>query len=72
MPPDPKIKLYGRPPLAPYIKVRMEYQPESNLLLSDLTAFFYENAKAMEFNEERPDFWESIFKAVLASQSCEH
>jgi hypothetical protein len=26
----------------------------------------------MEFDEERPNLWESLFKAVIASQSYEH
>lgn len=68
---NPKYKYFGRPPLAPMVKVRCEYEPEPNTLLQSLTEFIYKNAKTMEFGDEQKDYWESIFKAVICTSSYE-
>lgn len=71
LPPDPKVKLFGRQP-GPIIKVRFDYTPEPTQLLQDLTEFIFKHAKMMEFDTAPPDYWKTIVSAVLSTQSYEH
>lgn len=71
LPPDPNVKIFGRPPCR-QIPVRFSYESEPENLLKQLTEFIYKHAKTINFSEEPPDYWLAIFKAVLATQSYEH
>lgn len=72
LPPDPKARYFGRPPLAPFVKVRLDYEPEPTKLLRDLTGFIYQNEKFIEYTEGPKDLWESISKAVISTTTYEH
>lgn len=71
LPPDPKIRVYGRAP-ARQIRVRQEYTTDPTSILNDLAEFVFKNAKLMDFNDEKPDYWKTILSAILSSQSYEH
>lgn len=66
MPPDPKVRMYGRPPCRP-IPVRHEYTTDPANILNDLTEFVFKNAKLMEFSEDKQDYWKTILSAVLST-----
>ena len=47
---NPNCKFFGRPPLAPMIKVEIGYESDPNTLLQELTEYIYKYAKTMEFD----------------------
>jgi len=61
---DPKVKVFGKDPKK-LVKVRMDYEPEPENLLAQLTAFIFHNAISIDFNSGSPDFWLTIFKGVI-------
>ena len=71
MPPDPKVRVYGRDPY-PKVYVRKDYTNEPTDILNDLTEFIFKHAKLMDFSEEVPDYWKTILSALFSSQSYEH
>lgn len=70
LPPDPKIKAFGR--RNKVIKVRLEYITEPTELLQDLTEFIYKNAPLIDYDDEPANLWLTLLSAVLSSQSSEH
>ena len=70
LPFDPKVKVFGKDPKK-LVRVRMDYEPEPENLLGQLTEFLFKNAGSIDFNSGPPDFWLTMFKGVVVSQSKE-
>lgn len=51
------------------VTVEFCYEADPNKILASLTEFLYKQAKLIDYRDEKPEHWLSIYKAVLARES---
>ena len=70
LPPDPKVRIYGRYPEFA-VAVRLDYIEDPKDMLKELAEFIYKYAGNPNYDEEKKDLWEGIFNAVICTSSYE-
>ena len=61
---DPKVRKYGRPPIAP-IFVRQAQNKEPDILLKDIEEFLFGNARPMDFSQSEINISDCLLNGVL-------